>query len=43
MMVMVMALATTNPFYLAILLLCVLLVAVLAPRTAPAWLDSARC
>jgi energy-coupling factor transport system permease protein len=33
---MVVALATTNPLYLAILLLCILLVAVLAPRTAAA-------
>jgi energy-coupling factor transport system permease protein len=31
-LVMVVALATTNPLYLAILLLCVLLVAALAPR-----------
>jgi energy-coupling factor transport system permease protein len=35
-MVMVVALATTNPLYLAILLLCILLVAVLAPRTGSA-------
>ncbi len=32
-LVMVVALATTNPLYLAILLLCVLLVATFAPRT----------
>ena len=32
-MVMVVALATTNPFYLVLLLLCVILVATLAPRT----------
>ena len=32
-LVMVVALATTNPLYLAILLLCVVLVAVLSPRT----------
>ncbi|HMO96758.1 MAG TPA: energy-coupling factor transporter transmembrane component T, partial [Tepidiformaceae bacterium] len=32
-MVMVVALATTNPFYLAITLLAIILVAVLAPRT----------
>jgi len=31
--VMVVALATTNPLYLAVVLLCVVLVAVLAPRT----------
>ncbi|MGE3075542.1 MAG: energy-coupling factor transporter transmembrane component T [Dehalococcoidia bacterium] len=36
MLVMVVALATTNPLYLAILLLCIVLVAVLAPRTETA-------
>jgi energy-coupling factor transport system permease protein len=35
-MVMTVALSTTNPFYLAIVLLSILLVAVLAPRTATA-------
>lgn len=33
-LVTVVALATTNPLYLAVLLLCILLVATLAPRTA---------
>ena len=35
-LVTVVALATTNPLYLAILLLCIVLVAVLAPRTETA-------
>ncbi len=35
-LVSVVALATTNPLYLAILLLCIVLVAVLAPRTETA-------
>ena len=35
-MVMAVALSTTNPLYLAVVLLCVLLVAVFAPRTATA-------
>lgn len=35
-LVMVVALATTNPLYLALLTLCILLVAVLAPRTSTA-------
>lgn len=34
--VMAVALTTTNPYYLAIVLLCILLVAVLAPKTASA-------
>ena len=34
--VMAVALTTTNPYYLAVLLLCILLVAVLAPKTASA-------
>lgn len=35
-LVMAVALTSTNPFYLGVVLLCVLLVAVLAPRTASA-------
>src|SRR5687767_4507769 len=35
-MVMVLALMTTNPLYLAVLLLCVLLVAALSPRSESA-------
>ena len=34
--VMAVALTTTNPYYLAIVILCILLVAVLAPKTASA-------
>ncbi len=34
--VMAVALTTTNPYYLAVVLLCILLVAVLAPKTASA-------
>jgi energy-coupling factor transport system permease protein len=36
MMVMAVALTTTNPYYLAILLMSILLVAILAPKTASA-------
>lgn len=35
-MVMVVALSTTNPLYLTVILLCIVLVAVVAPRTATA-------